>query len=351
MKIARREFVSLYILLAATHVFSYIFILSPMLVSSAWLPIIMALLLALPVILTARTLAGKAQMEDICTKAMGNIGARIFYILVLVIVMFNARVGAVLFSSSVLAYTADLPFDRSVVLIVLIVAGLCAYIGDMAVSNCARIALLLLMLTMGVLLLGTISHARLEHFLPILGPGLGDMTRSAPQLAGKLLLPMLYIFRADMRDAGMKRALTVSAALSALLAAASLAIYTLSQPTLPAMPDTMAVRVSMLMNNGTSGIQLQLPLILIWNICQMLILSAQLALCGALLRMAVPRIKKMAVPVITTIIAAICLMHSEVEDVFRFVNVATYPAIAVCILFICLLHKARSKREGRKADV
>lgn len=348
MKIARREFVSLYILLAATHVFSYIFILSPMLVSSAWLPIVMALLLALPVILAARTLAGRNQMEDICTQTMGNAGARIFYAFMLAIVLLNARVNAVLFSGSVLAYTADLPFDRSVVAIVLIVAGLCAYIGDMAVSNCARIALILLMLTMGALFLGTISYARMEHFFPLLGPGLGDMARNAPQLAGKLLLPMLYIFRADIRDSGMRRALPVAVTMSALVAAASLAIYTLSQPTLPAMPDTMAVRVSMLMNNGASGIQLQLPLILIWNICQTLMLSAQLALCGALLRKVFPRLGKLAVPVITIILAAVCLLRHDVNPALKMADMATYPAVAACLLLVGILNFAQTRRERQR---
>ena len=73
MKIARREFLSMYVVLAFTHVFCRIFLTEPLLVSSAWMPLLLAFIAALPPIIFARTLMGvKQPIAAVFDMALGR---------------------------------------------------------------------------------------------------------------------------------------------------------------------------------------------------------------------------------------------------------------------------------------
>ena len=143
MKIARREFLSMYVVLAFTHVFCRIFLTEPLLVSSAWMPLLLAFIAALPPIMFARTLMGvKQPIAAVFDMALGRAGARIWYALALVMQLIGANIVTNLFSASVMAYANDIPIDRSIIVLTLAVeAGLGAYIGETALANCARITL------------------------------------------------------------------------------------------------------------------------------------------------------------------------------------------------------------------
>ncbi|MGN0742078.1 MAG: hypothetical protein ACI4L8_05475, partial [Candidatus Fimadaptatus sp.] len=78
MKIARREYRPLYIVLAATQLFCHLFLTRPLLVSAGWLPVALALAAALLPILCARGMLGAGMtLEGAFEKALGRPGARI----------------------------------------------------------------------------------------------------------------------------------------------------------------------------------------------------------------------------------------------------------------------------------
>ncbi len=92
MRIARREFVPLYALLAAIYLFERIFMLEPLLVSSAWIPLLGALALVLPVLLMLRPMLGaRDAMDAAFERALGSIGARAWYACALVLVLMEIK--------------------------------------------------------------------------------------------------------------------------------------------------------------------------------------------------------------------------------------------------------------------
>lgn len=347
MKIARREFVPLYALLAAICLFERIFMLEPLLVSSAWAPLACAVALALPVLLMLRPMLGAPDaIEAAFEIALGRVGARAWYACALALVIMEIKLIALVFSASVMTYTADMVHDRSVVIVTLIVAGLGAYMGELALANCARITLKLLILVMGALALSSLRAARFEHFFPLLGPGPRALLSGAAPLAGALLTPALLIMRSNSQDPGFRRGLPLGAALGALTAALSLAIYTLSQPTLPVTPDTISFRTAILLNNGNSSIQLQLPLIVLWNASQLMLLSSLISICGMLLRLIAPRMGRLAAPIATAAALALCLALPNEEASAPLVEWGTYPVLALGMALAGTLYRAR----GRKAS-
>ncbi len=191
MKIARREFLSMYVVLAFTHVFCRIFLTEPLLVSSAWMPLLLAFIAALPIIF-ARTLMGvKQPIAAVFDMALGRAGARIWYALALVMQLIGANIVANLFSASVMAYSNDIPIDRSIIVLTLAVAGLGAYIGETALANCARITLRMAILILGGMALYAFSAANVGNFFPLLGPGVRTITANILPLSGALITPIL----------------------------------------------------------------------------------------------------------------------------------------------------------------
>lgn len=348
MKIARREYRPLYIVLAATQLFCYMFLLRPLLISSGWLPVGLALAVALLPIMCARGMLGAGiTLECAFERALGRPGARIWFALAAALVLMGAKAAVQLLSATVLTYTADPSFSRSAMAVTLIVAGMVACMGELALANCARITLGLMLAIIGAMALGALSNAHVEHFFPLLGPGPAEIGRSILPLAGMLVMPMLYLLRADACDPGMKRTLPVSAALAALTAALWLAIYTLSQPTLAAMSDSMSMRVAMLLNNGTGGVQLQLPIIVLWNACMLLLIAAQLAIGGSLLRMALPRLGRVARIAFILAGGALCLLRPSSRLTIAILEWAAYPVIAAGFGAAGILFSLRA-RKGRR---
>ena len=345
MRIARREFVPLYALLAAIYLFERIFMLEPLLVSSAWIPLLGALALVLPVLLMLRPMLGARDVMDAAfERAFGSIGARAWYACALVLVLMEIKLITLVFAASVMSYTADMVHDRSVVIVTLIVAGLGAYMGELALANCARITLRLLILVMGALALGTLRSARLEHFFPLLGPGPEALTAGLVPLAGVLLTPALMLLRGNTQDPGFRRGLPLGAVLGVLTAAASLAIYTLSQPTLPVTPVTISFRTAILLNNGNSIIQLQLPLIVLWNASQLMLLASLISICGILLRLIAPRIGRLGSPIATAVVVAWCLAMPKEELTAQIVEWGAYPVLALGMALAGIMYRVRCRR-------
>lgn len=330
MRIARREFCSIYAVLAFTHIFCRIFLTEPLLVSSAWAPLLLAFIAALPVILLVRPLISKGQtLDEVLSIALGRAGARIWYALALAFQLIYAKLATCLFSASVMAYTNDVPIDKSVIVLTLAVAGLGAYMGEAALANCARITLRFIVLILSGMALCAFASPRFENFFPIFGPGTRTIAKNVLPLSGALIMPLMYLFRTDTQSTGMKRAVIKGSAMAALTAAVCLAIYTLSQPTLPSMPQAFSVRMALLINNGNSGIQLPLPLIILWNACQLLLISSIIALCGTLLHMLIPRAGKAAIPIITMAEIALCVIWPNWEMSKRIIDIAAYPLIGL----------------------
>lgn len=345
MRIARREFVSLYALLAAIYLFERIFMLEPLLVSAAWIPLLGALALALPVLLLIRPMLGaRDTMEAAFECALGRLGARAWYACALVLVLMEIKLITLVFVASVMTYTADMVHDRSVVIVTLIIAGLGAYMGELALANCARITLRLLILVMGALALSTLRSARLEHFFPLLGPGPRALAMGVVPLAGALLTPALMLLRSNTKDAGFRRGLPLGAALGVLTAAASLAIYTLSQPTLPVTPVTISFRTAILLNNGNSIIQLQLPLIVLWNASQLMLLASLISMCGSLLRLIAPRLGRLSAPAATLAVIALCLALPREELTAQIVEWGAYPVLALGMALAGTMYRVRCRR-------
>ncbi len=351
MKIARREFLSMYVVLAFTHVFCRIFLTEPLLVSSAWMPLLLAFIAALPPIMFARTLMGvKQPIAAVFDMALGRAGARIWYALALVMQLIGANIVTNLFSASVMAYANDIPIDRSIIVLTLAVAGLGAYIGETALANCARITLRLAILILGGMALYAFSAANVGNFFPLLGPGVRTITANILPLSGALITPMLYLFCAETRDSGMKHALIKGAAISAFMAAACLAIYTLSQPTLPSVPQSFGVRIALLINNGNSGIQLPLPLIMLWNACQLLLISSIIAVCGTFLKLLTPRADKIAVPIVTIVEAIVCIVWPNWEPLRGIFDAAVYPLITLGFAAASISYAWRTRRAERSVN-
>ena len=108
MKIARREYRPLYIMLAATQLFCYMFLLRPLLISSGWLPVGLALAVALLPIMCARGMLGSGMtLEGAFEQALGRLGARIWFALAAALVLISAKAAVQLLSATVLTYTAD----------------------------------------------------------------------------------------------------------------------------------------------------------------------------------------------------------------------------------------------------
>lgn len=347
MKIARREFLSLYILLAATYLFGRVFLLEPLLVSSAWIALGGALLASLPVLVCARLMMGAPDPLDRAFEAtLGRAGARVWYGAALLLVLVQTHSVSRTFTASVLTYTADMVYDRSVAVITLVAAGLGAYVGRLAIAGCARVTLRLLAIVLGVLALSALGDVHAEHFFPLLGPGADEQLSCVLPLAGILITPLLLLLRADTCDGGFRRALPLGACAAALSAAVCLALYTLATPTLPAMPTTLSFRTSQLIFSG-GGIQLQLPLIIAWNACQLLLIASLLSMGGDLLRRIVPRVGRQGVPIVTALELAAGMLSVRDELALRIADMAAYPVIALGFVLAAALYALR--RRGHAA--
>ncbi len=344
MRIARREFVPMYALLAAIYLFERVFMLQPLLVSSAWAPLMGALALTLPVLLLIRPMLGARDAPEAAfERALGRWGARAWYACALALVLMEIKLITLVFAATVMTYTADMVHDRSVVIVTLIVAGLGAYMGELALANCARMTLRLLVLVLGALALGTLKSARLEHFFPLLGPGPEVLASGVLPLAGALLTPALLLLRGNTQDPSFRRALPLGAALGVATAIMSLAIYTLAQPTLPAMPVTISFRTAMLLNNGGS-IQLQLPLIVLWNASQLMLLASLISICGLLLRLIAPRVGRWGAPIATAAALAGCLALPYEGVSAQLIDWGAYPVLALGLALAGVLYRARTRR-------
>lgn len=345
MRIARREFVPMYALLSAIYLFEYIFMLEPLLVSTSWIPLIGALILSLPVLMMLRPMLGADETMDAAFKrSLGSAGARLWYACALILVLMEIKLITLVFAASVMTYTADMVHDRSVVIVTLIVAGLGAYMGELALANCARITLRLLILVMGALALGTLRSAKPEHFFPLLGPGTQILARSVIPLSGVLLTPALMLLRGNTKDPGFKRGVLLGAVLGVVTAAASLAVYTLAQPTLPVTPDTISFRTGILLNNGNSIIQLQLPLIVLWNAGQLMLIASLISICGILIRLIIPRVKRLGAPISMLAAMILCLALPNEELTPHFVEWGAYPVLALGMALAGSVYRVRARR-------
>lgn len=343
MGTASRGFVPLYAFMAAVYVFERIFMLDPALVSSAWLPLTAAFIVILPVLFCTARLICAGSFSDAFENALGHIPARIWYAAVCLILSLEIRTVIAVFSASVMAYTAEFVHRPAIIFILLIMAGTGACMGHKAVARGAKLTLILMLFILGILAAGALHAAHLEHFFPIMGPGGAKLRQSILPLAGCALMPLIFLFDCGTLEPCFRRAIFKGAAYGILIAALSLCIYTLAQPTLPAAPVTVAFRTSALLSNG-SNIHLQLPLILLWNASQIMLISGLMSISGRLIQLALPPVKQhggLSAILLEALLLAI--LPTEEGRLSRLADMLLFPVTAAGLSLAGALHMLRSR--------
>ena len=71
-----------------------------------------------------------------------------------------------------------------------------------------------------------------------------------------------------------------------------------------------------------------MPLIMLWNACQLLLISSIIAVCGTFLKLLMPRADKIAVPIVTIVEAIACIVWPNWEPLRGIFDAAVYPLAA-----------------------
>ena len=116
------------------------------------------------------------------------------------------------------------------------------------------------------------------------------------------------------------------------------------------LPQSFGVRIALLINNGNSGIQLPLPLIMLWNACQLLLISSIIAVCGTFLKLLTPRADKIAVPIVTIVEAIACIVWPNWEPLRGIFDAAAYPLITLGFAAASISYAWRTRRAERSVN-
>ena len=233
----------------------------------AWLSVLIGLLLALPVALSATRLRRSGLLAGV--------------LLPLLLTDAAATMECVAFSESYLAYSH---MAIAVLLLPLLLSALrCSFLGGNALGASARVWMYVLAALLIVVMVCQFPRYRPAWLFPILGSGPVQLLALSLRTAGwtaMLFSSPALLCPEEPRQSGVSVAMAMATVIAALLIAMRLMMTPFLA--LNAMDRTMLL--DSLLTNGRSPLTLQLPMIVIWFLGMLHLFCFECFLCAALLK-------------------------------------------------------------------
>ena len=337
---------------AGFRVFCAVVIDGGQLYGSAWLSVLMAALLFLPVggaLIAWRRTNPSASAEDALELAAGRWGKRIICLFFTVVLTCDA--GAVIgLMSSTAKYVAMPEANRILMRAVTAAAAVgIAMMGAQAAAGAAVLWKRLAAALIAVLVLSQAKFFRSEWLLPVLGPGLGEIGRNALPAAGMLAFSAAGWLMLEPEHDKKGGATLKCIGGGGLIAAALSMMLGMMVPGMMEEPPTRGFRIGRLLANDRAGLTLEMPYVVLLYSGMLTMLAFELCAAARTLEAIFP---ERGGRICTGVVGAAAFLLSVSpwagRDAVRVVSEWYYPVIAVPVCLSGLIAWLKMKK-GRKA--
>ncbi len=317
---------------------------------SAWLAMLMGLLLSIPAaaaLIPVRRLRPELEGPEALRSAAGSMGMKLAGLILTVVLVYDAGALITLMTSTA-KYVAMPEANRNAVKAVTAAAAVTASLmGASAAADAAVLWRRLAAALIAVLVITQAKYFRGAFLTPVLGPGVGEILKNALPAAGMLAFAAAGWLMLEPEHDQAGTAVLKSAVISGLTAAALALCMSMLVPGMPDEPSTRSFRIGRLLANGRAGLTLEMPYVILIYSGMLTALVFEVTAAARAAGIILPGVTAGKRVCLTGAAAlGLSLSRWSEREVLRQVSMWYYPLIAAPFVLIGLSALAQMRRRG-----
>ncbi len=323
---------------------------------SAWIAILLALLLALPTagsLMLLRKAHPQTDAAAALKRTAGKWGTKIIGLLLLVVLLYDSA--AVLRLMNAAAKYVAMPEGNKFAImgVTALAAALTALLGVSAIANAAVMWKRLLIVLIGILIVTQMAYFQWAWLFPILGAGMDVLVRESLPAAGIFSFIVCGWLMMEPQHDQSGTAILGAQVRSALTAAVIAVLFAMLIPGMLEEPPGRGFRIGRLLMNDRAGLSLEMPYVVLIYSGMLTMLIFEVSAAAAALNLCFERMKRNICVIVCSVLSFGAAAAGLAErETLRTLAMWYYPLIAAPVLAVGIraLIQWRMRRKERSTS-